>query len=148
MFASEFVLGRQGAQDALALRERVFVEELGCLREEVFSPEDDNAAHLMVRVGDETVAAGRMTPENDGVRLAFLCVLPTWRRQRFFDLCVRLFLNKAANMGTPHVYITTPEAYTGYFEAFGFLENSRADGLVEMSINPEDVNWHSACKEH
>ena len=145
MFASEFVLGSVNAPDALALRKRVFVEELGWEDTQAFTDIDALAAHLMVRVEGETVAAARMFPVQGGVCLDCACVAPNWRKQRFFDLCVRLMLNKAANMGTARVYITTDAAYIAYYAAFGFLTDAEENGVCEMSIDPENIVWHSAC---
>ncbi len=148
MFAAEWTLGANGAKDALAVRRAVFAEELGLPGESVFDDMDAVAAHLTVRLDGIPVASARLSPDSDGVRVSYICVLQEYRKQGFGDLCVRVALDKAQRMGVTRIVANVPVVYTPYWIAFGFTAQGDAtQNIVSMSVDADAIHWHSPCKD-
>ncbi|MDL2217651.1 GNAT family N-acetyltransferase [Christensenellaceae bacterium OttesenSCG-928-M15] len=148
MFATEWAMGSREAKEAFLVREEVYIGELKRPRGEVFSNEDDLAAHLIVRLNGEAIASSRFAPFHGGVKLDQFCVKKERRGQGFFDLMVRVMLDKARRMGTDKVYVNAPEDFLKYFEAFGFQTGEKDEGgNTALFVEPENIVWHSACKD-
>ena len=148
MFATEWTLGANGAKDALAVRRAVFAEELGLPVQQVFDDMDAVAAHLTVRLDGVPVASARLSPDTDGVRISYICVLREYRKQGFGDLCARVALDKAQRMGVTRVVADIPAAHMPYWAAFGFTAQGGAtQGIVSMDVDSEAIRWHSPCKD-
>lgn len=146
MFATEWTLGQSGAKEALAIRKRVFVEELGRPDEAVFDPFDEYAAHLLVRLDGAPIASARLYAAEDGaLRMDNACVLKEYRGQRFGDLCFRLLMNKAANMGASTLTLLSAAQHVPYFEGFGFRKVSEEGDFSLLGIDPADLTWPSQC---
>lgn len=149
MFVSQWALGIAEAAEALQVRKEVFMEELGWPDEAVFDPFDEYAAHLLVRVDGAPAAAARLYAlQPDILRMDLVCVKAPLRKQRYGDLCFRLLMDKAANMGVQKLTLLAAEAYIPYFEKFGFTEASREDAFALMEANPENLTWPSSCGGH
>lgn len=147
MFATEWTLGTADAEDALAVRRAVFAEELGLTDLSVFDDADAVAAHLTVRLDGIPVASARLSPDTDGVRISYICVLREYRRQGFGDLCARVALDKAQRMGVKRIVADIPSAYKPYWAAFGFAaQNDAKQGVVSMAVDTDAIRWHSPCK--
>ena len=147
MFASEWTLGKKDAQDALEIRRKVFVEDLGQIADTVFDTYDHIAAHLLVLLDGVPIASARLYPVEGGVQFDFIGVLKEYRKQHFGDLCVRLLLNKAQQMGAPHIYALVPEEYMPYYGAFGFQSSgAQENGCTPVAVAGDAVIWHSACQ--
>ncbi len=148
MVTSEWILGGVNAEKALSVREHVFVDELGLLKREVFDAHDELCAHLIIKLDNETVASARLYPDEGGLCFGFIGVLKPHRGQHLGDLCTRLILYKAQQMGVQTLSTTVKRAFVPYYEAFGFLEQAEtSDGLVTVCIQPKDIIWHSACEK-
>lgn len=146
MFASEWALGAINAKEALQLRRQVLIEELHWPEEAVFDGRDEYAAHLLIREEERPVACARLySLLNGAVQLSHVCVLQSYRKQRYGDLCFRLCMNKAAQMLAPRLEVLAPDASVPYFLAFGFTAHSKKDGVQCMQVNPAEINWHTAC---
>lgn len=147
MVTSEWILGSLNAKEALNIRERVFVEELGFRNKEVFDEHDALCAHLLVKVDDVPAASARLHPCGDGLCFSFIGVLNEYRGQCLGDLCTRLILYKAQQMGAKTLSANVNAAFVPYYNAFGFTKQKETgDGMVHISISPEDIIWHSACE--
>lgn len=146
MFASEWRMGSE-AKDALLIRRRVFLDELGWPEEAVFDGADAYAAHLVVEADGVPVASARLYPKQDGVSLSHICVLPGYRHQGYGDLCTRQALYKAQNMGMPRVYADVLVQYIDYYAAFGFQQLCKPEaGMVKMAVETDGIRWHPHCK--
>lgn len=146
MFDTAWTLGGNGAEEALALRREVFVEELGMEEGAVFDEMDALCAHLTVRDEGRAIASGRMRPENGSVRMEHICVKQPFRKKGYGDLCTRVMLDKARRMEVTRIYARVPEAYLTYYNLFGFRqEGDAADGYVPLSVTPDAIDWHPAC---
>lgn len=149
MFVSQWALGITEAAEAMQVRKEVFMEELGWPNEAVFDPFDEYAAHLLVLVDDAPAASARLYALQPGIlRMDLVCVKQPLRQQHYGDLCFRLLMDKAANMGAQKLTLRTAEAYMPYFEKFGFAEAAREDEFVLMEVNPANLTWPSLCGGH
>lgn len=147
MFASEWTLGKENAREALEIRRKVFAEDLGQAADAVYDSNDYIAAHLLVRLDGVPIASARLYPAEGGVRFEYIGVLKEYRKQRFGDLCVRLLLYKAQQMGVPYIYALVPEEYILYYAAFGFKpQGAPENGFTPVAVAGDAVNWHSACQ--
>lgn len=149
MFETKWALGATDAQAALALRKEVFVDECAQPYSDVFDDADLLCAHLGVFEGGVCVASGRFCAHEGGVLLERLCVKAPYRGQGFFDLMVRVMLDKARRMGTDFAQIVCEQAYVPYFTAFGFAPAAGADGALQaLRVRPQDMVFPSSCGGH
>ena len=148
MFATEWSIGTEKAGDALLVRETVFIKELGLSKKTVFDEGDAFCAHLLVRVEEKPIASGRLLPEAMDVRMEHCCVLKEMRGQGFFDLMIRTMLFRASHIGAKKIWANVPENFFKYFSAFGFQKTAEKsqDGLLSLWVEPEQILWHSPCK--
>lgn len=148
MFTTKFLWGIHEYAPAAALRRRVFVEELGMDDAAAFDSADEIAAHLLVSEGEADVAAARIFPTEHSVHIDSICVLPAYRRRGYGDLCTRILLYKAQDLGQPEITAVIPAAMLPYYAAFGFaVQEMQADGRLRIAVASDGVLWHSACKD-
>lgn len=146
MFATKWALGTRDAHEAFSVREAVYVQELGQKKSEVFDEKDALAAHLIVLLDERPIASSRMLFEGKNARLQYFCVLEDVRKQRFFDLMLRVMLDKAARMQLERIYIEAPARFAPYFQSFGFIEQASAQGIIKLMVETDKITWHSACE--
>ncbi len=145
MFASRWHTGI--SSEALSIRHTVFAEEQGGV---IAVPDsfDAYAMQLVVEEDGVPVASARLVPEDGGLRLAFVAVLPQYRGQGFGDLCVRQALYKAQQMNAAHVCIDILEQNVPYYRAFGFERTcGPGAGMIPMRVETARILWHPPCRE-
>lgn len=125
-------------QDAQAIRTRVFVEEQGIPAHLDADGRDAEARHVLIRVGGEAVATGRLwlrTPE-EGV-LARIAVLPAYRGQGLGLQVVRGLEAEARAAGVESLYLYAHKNLAKFYRKMGYAatgHTTTADRytLIEM----------------
>lgn len=153
MIKSEFIPGSKDVSEAFAIREEVFVEEQKCPRQEEYDEFDSSALHLVVYVGEEPAATGRIWHDGKSFRIGRLAVRKKFRGQKLGDLAIRLLLNKAFNSGAERVNINAQVYIMPLYEKFGFKaygEEFLEAGLPHfaMSVGKDEVKYPSDCCGH
>ena len=109
------------ASVARALRQEVFCQELGLEDSLAWDVSDPYAFHLVLKMGDIPVAAGRITYGGVGAaKLSRICVLKKYRRQGIGDGLVKILDFKASQMGMPYSRVDVPEELTPFYSRFGY----------------------------
>ena len=107
--------------DIFALRERVFVEELGLLDSAVRDEADEMAVYALVfDEAEQAKAAGRLAIEDDRLSIGAVCVCPDARGQKLGDLVMRMLLVRVVEMEVPGVYVKTLPGALAFFQRYGF----------------------------
>ena len=96
--------------------------------------------NVLVWQDGEAAATGRLWWQDGAFWLGDIAVLPEKRRQGLGDLTLRLLLFKAESHAARMMRLNTPAELTAFFGRLGFRqEETRADGLVAMSLRGEDL---------
>lgn len=149
----EWKLGKSDFALISAVRNRVFIEEMGLARDEVYDMLDDYSAHLLW-LDDERnpVGAVRMYPsEHHSIRIDKLCVVPEHRGKRTAELMLRMLIERTERMGKKLLTAYVPEGLRDYFARLGFGEAGEvrnAGGAVsyKMTIFNDEAKPHCCCE--
>jgi hypothetical protein len=150
MIHSEWKNGSKDLAVVRALREAVFVDELGIGEELVFDGFDAWALHAVLYNAGEPVGTGRLYHDGEAFYIGRICVLKDRRGQGFGDMIARLLLDRAIIAGAPGIRVNVPPEHAGFYEQFGF---SRLNGTcveagrpaVRMEVQAKDAVFPSKC---
>ena len=123
----------------LKLRVDVFVVEQNCPYPEL-DGKDDQALHLMLKSGEEIIAAARIFPTHDEkpAKIGRVVVSPDHRGERLGDALMREALNACAERfpGAP-VFLSAQSHLQKFYGSFGFKPVS--DEYLEDGIPHVDM---------
>lgn len=139
------------------IRTKVFVEELGLQKEQVFDLYDPDAIHVLVyeekfsEQGEELipVATGRITYDGDVCEVAHISVLKDYRNKEYGDFAIRMLINKALLSGIDEICLVATKDVVGFFERVGFTVSERKseeDGKIKMILNLSNMDSMCKCK--
>ena len=136
-----FAPGEDLSGEVLSVREAVF----GCSGDST----DSEGWNTLVFLDDRPAATGRIWWKEDAFWLGGIGVIPSLRGQRIGDLVLRLLLFKAQSHAAREVRLRCPEETEGFFARLGFRPVLRESGLVEMSVNGNEISLDScaSCKK-
>ena len=151
MITNEWYMGKINAPQAMEIRKKVFVDELGFSVFSEFDNTDDQAMHLVISVDGNPAATGRIyyDYEHRTFRVGRYCVLKEYRGQGIGDLTFKLLLYKVFEYCDKTEIVILPEKQD-YYERFGFTKKCEeyADGHVphiRMILKKEDLVYPSSC---
>lgn len=126
--------------EAQALRQAVFVEELG-YPAGLVSDAMDALSHVAVLYDAEKrpAATGRIHYFEDAFRIDCIAVLPALRGQGLGDLMIRMLLDKALQHCARHIRLRTRKEAVGFFETYGFAVLAEREAWVDMSVTAEGI---------
>ena len=145
-FGVERVRTREQLADALALRQRVFVEEQRVPAEEEIDAYDalpdnwDNAdevsraLHVLARCGDLPVATGRLLldyPPGENAHVGRVAVLAEFRRQGAGAAIMRALQQAARELGRPGITLAAQLGAIPFYEELGYT----AHGEIFLDAN-------------
>ncbi|MFO7603458.1 MAG: GNAT family N-acetyltransferase [Gammaproteobacteria bacterium] len=99
------------------IRETVFVREQSVPLELEWDAYDQEACHLLAWVGDQAVATARLL--RDG-KIGRMAVLPEWRHQGIGTALLRRLLDRAAERGLTHVWLSAQVKAIPFYQRLGF----------------------------
>ncbi len=106
---------------AKAIRQAVFVEELGMDPALGWDTTDDFSFHLVLLLDGEPVATGRITYGGVGVAaLGRICVLKRYRRQGIGDGLVKVLDYRASQLGMQYSAVEATERLEGFYARIGY----------------------------
>ena len=134
MFKAEWSFGKEAFGPIAALR-----ATLGIAGDAM----DDYAAHVYVFDEDgSAIAAGRMYPALDAIRIDKLATAPERRALPYAEFTLRVILYKAKDLPQTVIEIVPTEDIAPLLPLFGF---SKAENGL-MSCPREGLVWFSQCK--
>ncbi len=80
MIQSKWVFGESNAQEAFAIRQKIFIEEMGLSEEVHFDEYDKRALHLLVGEDDTWLATGKLYETEQKFYIGGIAVLPEIKR--------------------------------------------------------------------
>ena len=102
---------------------------------------DPYAFHLVLYMGEEAVAAGRITYGGVGkAKLSRICVKKRYRRQGIGDGLVKVLDYKASQLGMQYSQVETVPELKRFYERIGYQatgETKQAFGLNLISLQKE-----------
>jgi predicted GNAT family N-acyltransferase len=151
MFQTQWQRG-EAAQQALALRRRVFVEGAGIDPQEEFDAFDAAAMHLYVWQESGPIATGRIYPLGaQELHIGHIAVEAAFQAMPFAELVLRVMLDQAQRMPYPKITALLSEAEAPLFLAFGFLPDGeprfcRKAWRRPYAVKRDAIIWDSPCK--
>jgi predicted GNAT family N-acyltransferase len=118
------------ADQAFAIRRRVFVEEQGVDAALEYDKEDQATHYLMLLAG-KPVAAARWRETEKGIKLERFAVLPEFRNRGFGEIILEAVLKDVAGSGQT-IYLHSQSRAVRFYERNGFLKEGAM--FVEAGI--------------
>ena len=112
--------GDEGLKDGFAIRDAVFVKEVGYTPEVEFDDTDRISEHLVVYEDGKAVANARLFPEGDTLRFGRLCTYPEHRGKGYGTACVRECIRKAKELGAANMILAAMIGKVPFYESLGF----------------------------
>lgn len=134
----------EGADDRAAvfrIREEVFVGEQACPPDEEFDAWDDEARHLLARVGDDPAGTARWRRVDGRAKLERFAVLRGFRGLGVGAALVRAALDDARAAGMASFVLHAQIDKRGLYERFGFRgvgETFREAGIEHVRMVLDD----------
>ncbi len=121
--------GEAGFAEALAVRQRVFIEEQGVPRDLEHDADDATSTHVLAELAGNVVGTGRLVSSNDSARIGRVAVLPEFRHRGIGSQVVAALEAEAVARGFTEVtlhaqtYVQELYAKAGYsVSGFSFQE--------------------------
>ena len=89
---------------AMEVRERVFVEEQGILKQKEFDGNDHNATHILALADGKPVGTMRIRYFNGFVKFERMCVLPKFRKTNASEQIMQKGMHFCAEKGYEKIY--------------------------------------------
>lgn len=143
---------RPGAaiEDALRVRQAVFVEEQGFAGETERDALDEASWHAVLYEGEEPVATGRIYWAEGEFHVGRICVLRALRGRGYGDLLMRLLLYKALDHNAVSVTLGAQLHALPFYARYGFMpygEEYLEEGVghQRMRALAAEIRLESAC---
>ena len=145
MLYSSWSIGLKDFDAPRRVRQSVCVEEGGREIGAEFDMWDSYAAHLYIAENmGEPIAAARMVPDGDTIRIDRLAVMPEYRSGIYADLALRIMLDRAQAMPQREIVAMLSEEFSALLARFGFRAGKKAG---EMRASRNAILWTSECKD-
>ncbi len=153
MIRGKFMRSGDEISEIIALREQVFVSEMGL--PPVWVRDEADGMAVFALVYDERDApggTGRLTLDDDRFMLGRVCVAEGARGQGLGDLVLRMLLVRAQEMDAPAVFVKAMLSAVPLYQRYGF----RAVGEVEtdegaprqlMRALQDEIDVEGACQK-
>ena len=147
MIRGRFLRSGDDTSAVFALREQVFVDELGCSEAFARDALDDMAIYALVFDElDVPSGAGRLAIDDDRFMVGAVCVRGESRGQGLGDLIMRMLLLRVQEMDAPSVYAKAQPDVQPFFQRYGFkLIEPTVDGRSLMRALKDEIDIEGAC---
>lgn len=143
--------------EAMQIRRRVFVEELGIPEDLEFDELDSQAIHVIVYEEDpnwneqrhanndkKPVATGRIIYDGADCQIGHIAVLREYRGMKYGDFTVRMLLNKAFTSGINIVSVNSQDENVDFYQKIGFQRTGESFSVLgnkycKMVIRPQNI---------
>ena len=150
MITNKWITEFENAQDAVKIREEVFLNEQSVPRDAEFDEHDNVAMHVIVYDDKIPIATGRVWHDGKTFRIGRLAVIKEFRKQGYGDLLIKLLLLKVFEYNPSVVCIVAQEGTLGFYERYGFAKTGDVIMHAEiphipMKVTKETLLFKSAC---
>lgn len=150
MIQGRWISPGQSFEEALRLRDMVFVQEQGFSAELEQDDKDALSWHVLLYLDGAPAATGRIYYHEGAYWLGRICVQKDARGQGLGDLVVRMLLDKAQRHYAPKVCLGAQAQVIPFYAKYGFVpcgEPYEEEGVPHqvMCIRGEDINLTGTC---
>lgn len=150
MIQGKWIPPGQPIDEALRLREAVFVEEQGFSAALERDDKDALSWHVVLYLEDVPAATGRIYYAEGAYWLGRLCVIKSARGQGLGDLLMRMLLDKAKRHFAPRVCLGAQVQAMPFYAKYGFAPCGRPyeeEGVPHqtMCLRGEDIDLGGTC---
>ena len=138
--------------DAFAeLRRKVFIDEQGVPKGEVFDELDFEAVHIVLYDNDAPVATARIIKENDSWRIGLVAVDESKRGQHLGVKVMQSAIEYVNANGGKVISLTAQQQVSGFYQKLGFAQCGEAEVfesgfvLIPMKL---DLTYDMGCNNH
>ena len=128
------------AEQAFAIRRKVFVEEQGVDANLEYDKEE-SARHYLLIVGEKPIATARWRETADGIKLERFAVLPQFRNRGFGEIILEAVLKDVVPTGK-HVYLHSQIRAVPFYKRNGFVEVG--EHFFEAGIGHVEMTWRNS----
>ena len=125
------------AEQAFAIRRKVFVEEQGVDASLEYDKEEA-AHHYLLLVGEKAIATARWRETEKGIKLERFAVLPQFRNRGFGEMILESVLKDVVPTGK-HVYLHSQLRAVPFYKRNGFVEVG--EHFFEAGIEHVEMKW-------
>ena len=150
MVQGKWISPGQSFEEALRLREAVFVQEQGFSQALEQDDKDALSWHVLLYLDGDPAATGRIYYEDGAYWLGRICVKKDARGHGLGDLLMRMLLDKAKRHCAPRVCLGAQARVASFYAKYGFApcgEPYDEEGVPHqtMCIRGEDIRLSHAC---
>lgn len=150
MITNKWIGGSDDISEPLALREEIFVDELGMDEEPERDENDPLSMHLVLYDDGAPVATGRLYHDGKTFRIGRCCVKKEARGQGFGDMLVKLLLMKAFSFNPSEVVISARQVMQDFYARYGFAPFGDTyieakEPHIAMRVNKDTLVFPSKC---
>jgi predicted GNAT family N-acyltransferase len=109
------------ADQAFAIRRKVFVEEEGVDPELEYDANEETAHHYLLKVGEKAIATARWRETEKGIKLERFAVLPEFRNRGLGEIILKEVLKDVIPVGKV-VYLHSQLRAVPFYERNGFVK--------------------------
>ena len=121
---------KEFAEQAFAIRRKVFVEEEGVDPRLEYDSNEETAHHYLLSIGEKPIATARWRETEKGIKLERFAVLPEFRNRGFGEVILKAVLNDVIPSGKL-VYLNSQLRAVPFYERHGFVK----EGTVFYEAN-------------
>lgn len=153
MIQSKWSFGKSEFDGIRAVRDQVFIEELGLSENIQFDEYDRRALHILLSEDSSNVATGRLYEDNGKFYIGAIAVIKEARGKGVGDLVVRVLINKAFELLADEVYVYARKESVGFYKALNFMECGQTieiepnDTRLIMKVTKENSPLNHSCSE-
>ncbi len=112
--------GDEGLKDGFAIRDAVFVKEVGYTPDAEFDDTDQISEHVVLYVDGKPVANARLFPEGNTLRFGRLCTYAEERGKGYGRALVTECIRKAKELGAKELILGAMIEKVPFYESLGF----------------------------
>ncbi|GMQ63858.1 GNAT family N-acetyltransferase [Vallitalea maricola] len=122
MINAIYINGDKNIEDAIFVRNKVFVDEQNIDYNIVFDGEDKEAVHVVAYEDKNPVGTGRMAIKDNLYLIGRIAVLKEKRGNYYGDLIVRMLIQKAFDIGADFIEVHSQLPAVNFYRKIGFEE--------------------------
>lgn len=103
-----------------AIRDRVFVEEQSLTSNARNDPDDRRSIHYLADVDDEPVGTGRLTILGQEAQIAWVAVLPEYRRYGLGSALMEVMIERAEREQVSYIILNAQVHARNFYHRLGF----------------------------
>lgn len=116
----ELVKSEEDLEEVREIREKVFVNEQGIPRSREKDGRDEEATHLIARLGEEPIGTARIRYVNNEAKLERISILKTYRKRGFGKKLVKKSIGYCEKKEVSKIFLHSQIYLQSFYEKIGF----------------------------